>query len=193
MYINNITKEESTYASLKKTNPNLPKNGTEILLNEWYFIHRDNLSFPIYDVNTEKVIKEDPEKIGSIYYYRNSAMSLSSDELEIIFQRAKEDKTQKIREAFLDASKRPQVDSTLGYSIDGGYQDLQNFQSAKALGATEIRDAMNVTQTVTNSDLELIILKIQENGILMYQQKWNLEVQIDQAVILDDLELIQWR
>ncbi len=138
-----------------------------------------------------------------LYQYNGTSFDLISGWEDIKAQRAVEKtlvvfgasqagKLKEIKQAFNTAANRPRVDSTLGYDVDGNKDDLYNFENALVLGVTEIRDADNAYQAVTNADLELIIQKIRVNGLGLFQKKWQLDQLTEAALTLEDLSDISW-
>ena len=87
-------------------------------------------------------------------------------------------------------ASRPIVDTSLGFSVDGGYQDLQNLEGAKALGLTFVVDSNNVNQTITTGDWDTILNAIRINGLNVLQSKWDKEVLIEAAISVAELDLI---
>jgi hypothetical protein len=70
---------------------------------------------------------------------------------------------------------RFKLNTPLGFPIDADYISLTDFQAAKNLGLTFLRDANNETQTVTQSDWDVIITTIQGMGVQLKKNKWDLE------------------
>jgi hypothetical protein len=101
-------------------------------------------------------------------------------------------KKKEIKEQFQLFSKRPVVDTGYGYSVDAGREDLQNFEGALSLGVTQIRAADNNIYSVTTNELQSIITKIKANGLAMFQKKWELEKQIDEAQSEVELKSLVW-
>ncbi len=82
MYINNDTKEQQSYYTLKANNPNksLPQDGTEIIDEVWYFVH--TTPRPAYDKYTETTQEIEPIKTGEIYNQAWEVIDLSSEDQE---------------------------------------------------------------------------------------------------------------
>ena len=55
------------------------------------------------------------------------------------------DKKQKLKELFIKKSTKPAVDTGLGFSVDGGRINLEDFQTGLAMNFLTIRDASNAT------------------------------------------------
>jgi len=84
-----------------------------------------------------------------------------------------------LKELFLSKMVKPLVDTGLGFSVDGGRDNLQDFQSGLALNVLIVRDSTNTMHTVTTAEMYQIITAIQTNGMVLYQRKWELEALID--------------
>lgn len=85
--------------------------------------------------------------------------------------------------------ERPIIDTGLGYSVDGGYKDLQNFKMAKDIGSTVVWDADGNEHSASESDFDTIISLILERWKSVMQYKRDLDQRIDAALEseLDDL------
>jgi len=115
-----------------------------------------------------------------------------ADRLIQEFEQAKILKLREIKQDFENAGIRPRVDTTLGYDVDGGYRDLTNYKNARDLGVTQVKDADNNMQDVTDTDLETIVQKIKTNGLSLYHHKWDLENQVNETTTIEELENINW-
>ena len=90
------------------------------------------------------------------------------------------DKKAELKTLFLTKMEKPVIDTGLGFSVDGGRVDLQNFQTGLARGYWFARDSNNEMQLdLTEDHMKQIIEKIQDNGMAIYQRKWALEALID--------------
>lgn len=87
-------------------------------------------------------------------------------------------------------SGRPAVDTGLGFSVDGGRDDLQNFEGGKVLGLTTIRDVDNATHTITVGDWDTIITAVRTHALQIYQAKWDYEAAVNAATSIEDVESI---
>jgi len=87
----------------------------------------------------------------------------------------KEIKKKEIKKIFGQKIKKPIVDTGLGFSVDGGRDNLQDFQGGLSIGYYKVKGADNIIRDVTKEDMELIIQKIQLRGLMLYQRKWELE------------------
>ncbi len=86
---------------------------------------------------------------------------------------------------------RPIVDTGLGFSVDGGASDLNNFISGKDIGLLIIKDSNNTLQDIRLEDYDTIIKKIRENGFMYMDKKWTLEHEVNISETLDDLKVVQ--
>lgn len=98
----------------------------------------------------------------------------------------KQEKLDELKEVFLQKSARPRVavslpreETPLTFAVDGSYADLTNFQTGKALGLLQVRDADDAMRDIILSDYDTIILAIQANGLALMQAKWTHEAQIN--------------
>lgn len=78
-------------------------------------------------------------------------------------------------------SERPILDTTLGFKIDGGKEDLDNFIMAKELGITYIYDADGVKRDITPGDIDLIIKTIYNYRFSIMEKKWLADVEVKKA------------
>lgn len=87
-------------------------------------------------------------------------------------------------------ASRPIVDTGLGFSVQGGYQDLQNLESARDLGMTYVRASDNQSHSVTPEQWETVITTVKANAAQRFQRKWNIESEIKAAPDLNTLRAI---
>ena len=88
-------------------------------------------------------------------------------------------------------ASRPVVDTSLGFSVDGGYQDIQNLQYGKDLGILFVKDSEGVKRTIVAGDWDTILTKIKQFGLLVLQNKWDKEEIIDNpATTLAELKAL---
>ena len=83
-----------------------------------------------------------------------------------------------LKEESEQAFDRPVVDTGLGFSVDGGYFDLINFENGKALGVPYIVDVDYNQHTATNEVYDAVIQAIRVNALLQFQKKWEVKTQI---------------
>lgn len=82
----------------------------------------------------------------------------------------------------------PRVDTGLGFFVDGGRENKDDFKSKWELMATNdvttVRDAdNNFHANVTKAQMKTIWKKIVLNGEAVLQEKWQKETAIDSVVI----------
>lgn len=82
---------------------------------------------------------------------------------------------------------RPEVDTGLGFSVQGGYQDLQNLEGARDLGMTYVRASDNQSHAVTPEQWVTVITAVKANAAQQFQRKWNIESEIKNAPDFDAL------
>jgi hypothetical protein len=87
---------------------------------------------------------------------------------------------------------------SLGFKVDCKKEDLLNLQGAYQLAVntnqTEvtIRDYDNQLHTISVDDLKTIIDELLQYHAHLFQQKWTLEQQVDNATTFDELFDIDW-
>ena len=87
-------------------------------------------------------------------------------------------KLAELKAHFLTVSERPRVATTLGWPVDGNYNDLANFQIGKDLGLLAVKDADGVTRSIVIDDYDVILLAIKVRGLSLLQVKWTHEASI---------------
>jgi hypothetical protein len=96
-----------------------------------------------------------------------------------------------LSDTFKVLSKRPKVDTTLGFIIDGGREDLENLKVGKEFNLPFIKDANGINHSITNEDYDTAILAIKQNGINLYQTKWNKKAEIDSFTTIEQCILYE--
>lgn len=86
---------------------------------------------------------------------------------------------------------KPIVDTGLGFSVDGGRANLQDFESGLAMGILNVRASDNTMHEVTVEQMQSIINTIRANGLSLYQTKWQKEAQIDALADIDACKLYE--
>ena len=86
---------------------------------------------------------------------------------------------------------KPVVDTGLGFSVDGGRTNLQDFESGLAMGVLNVRASDNTMHEVTSEQMQGIITAIRANGLSLYQTKWTKEAQIDALADIDACKLYE--
>lgn len=96
-----------------------------------------------------------------------------------------------LKETFVNFSKRPVVDTGLGFSVDGGYFDKINFEIGKKKGLPMIKGADNLWYDVVDADYDTIINAIEDYGILLWQTKNAKEQEIANLTTVADCVLYE--
>jgi len=87
-------------------------------------------------------------------------------------------------------SSRPEVDTGLGFSVQGGYQDTQNLEGGRDLGRPLVRASDNRFYPVTPPQWKAIILAVKANTAQLFERKWQIEDAIKAADSLEALRAI---
>jgi hypothetical protein len=103
-------------------------------------------------------------------------------------------KDERIREARVireaEFSARPQVDTGLGFSVDGSAADLRNFEIGKRLGLLFVKDADGASQTIISNDWDTIINAVSINGLSILQKYWDYKEDIANCTSLDEVQAV---
>ena len=86
---------------------------------------------------------------------------------------------------------KPMVDTGLGFSVDGGRTNLQDFESGLVMGVLSVRGSDNLMHEVTLTQMQGIINAIRANGLSLYQTKWTKEAQIDALADVEACKLYE--
>ena len=142
---------------------------------------------------------ENGDYLEGIYSDDGSGRSLEEQAQEIVDRKtgdAKQIAKDRVRLGFVNEFSCGKVESSLGFPVDarrsGLKNDLQNIEALIDVGATEIKDANGVMQTVSIDELKTIKSEIQQHALSIYQKKWDLEERIESAVTDEDLNMIRW-
>jgi len=96
--------------------------------------------------------------------------------VEISLDEAKNNAIRTVTEDFIKQTLRPIISFTLSstdvVNIQGGREDLQNYEGALAINSAVIVAEDNEPYNVTAEDWVAIILAIRLNGESLYQAKW---------------------
>ena len=108
---------------------------------------------------------------------------------------AQRGKLVELRDSYLRATYRPSVDTGLGFSVDAGRTDLENYKMGKASNLLTVVDNNGVSHTITLSDYDTIITAIEQYYIACLQTKWAtkeqiLAIDLDGSTWKEDLEAI---
>jgi len=96
-----------------------------------------------------------------------------------------------LKAEFEKRGMKPIVDTGLGFSVDGGRANLQDFESGLALGVLMVRASDNTMHEVTIEQMQGILTAIQANGLSLYQTKWSKEAEIDALVDIEACKLYE--
>ena len=96
-----------------------------------------------------------------------------------------------LKQSFEEASKRPRVDTGLGFFVDGGYSDLTNFQIGKELGLLVIKDADNIEHSIAIEDYDTILSAIKTKGLSLIQSNWEFKKLLNSIDLTLDTALIE--
>jgi len=154
---------------------------------DWIFTDFDFMEdVKYYDYDGSFTLKQDWETLKA-----EDQAAAQAEKEQRKFDTLQDQKLQNLKEAFTQAKIRPRVDTTLGYDVDGGYEDLTNYENAKILELDTIKDADNNMQSVTAEELDIIIQKIREHGAAQYQRKWTIEAELNNASTIEELNQVE--
>ena len=83
------------------------------------------------------------------------------------------EKLSMLKQGFEEVSRRPKVDTGLGFFVDGSHADLQNFKLGQDLGLLSMIDTDGTLQVVTIEDYATVITAIQVAKLTLMQTKWD--------------------
>ena len=121
---------------------------------------------------------------GEFYTTHYTAIEKELDEVKA---RMKAD----VKGVFEAKGLKPVVDTRLGFSVDGGRGNLQDFESGLAMGVLTVRANDNTMHEVTVEQMQGIINAIRANGLSLYQTKWTKEAQIDALADVEACKLYE--
>ena len=101
---------------------------------------------------------------------------------------------QEAKTKYLSESKRPIVKTSVGYSMDGGYEDINNLKMTYDTmeDNTIIRDAYNkVYNDISKETLGTIIRDLVNYQNSLLENKWNLEEKINNSSNVDELRELE--
>jgi hypothetical protein len=142
------------------------------------------------------------KKIDKLPYSRYDFYKLDENgnivvDIERELVQFKKDKKAEIKSEFLNEQKTGHFTCSLGFDIDANDEALRNINSLIDYlpdDTTEIqfRDYNNTFHTLTKPDLIKIKKEMITYGLSLYQKKWQLEQQIEQATTIEEVENIKW-
>ncbi len=127
---------------------------------------------------------ENKELIGNVFTISYTA---TDKPLESI----KELMLKDLKESFLNYALRPKVDTGLGFIVDGGRDDIKNFEIGKKYALEAVKDADGNMHPVTDSDYDVIISAIEQKGMSLYGIKWQKEAEINAMNTVDEIVLYE--
>jgi len=108
----------------------------------------------------------------------------------------REKKLKEIKDAFQQEQQSGHITSSLGFEINADDIALRNITSLIDIlndeDIVQFRDYNNEFHTLTKADLITLKQEIIQYGLRLYQKKWTLEQQIEQAQTKEELEGIKW-
>lgn len=116
---------------------------------------------------------------------------LDSDGKQIITRGLKSALKDKVSQKYKAMMVRPEVDTGLGFSVDGSYADLKNFETGKEYGILQVKDVDGVFHDINIEDYDTIIKAIKEKGIELFTAKWNKELEVDAISSIDELKAFE--
>jgi len=88
---------------------------------------------------------------------------------------------------FKEMTRRPKVPTELGFTVDGGREDLQNFELGKKYQIDVVVDADDAVHTINpETDYDTIISNIELYGISLWQKKQQKKAEINALETLED-------
>lgn len=97
-------------------------------------------------------------------------------------------KLSRLNASFKLKSARPRVEVvSLGYAVDGGREDLDNFKNGRDIMFPIIRDADNKNHPSTIEAYNAVIKAIQDNGAALIGWAWSKKEEINAIKISDIL------
>lgn len=116
--------------------------------------------------------------------------------VEYIYQKTlmelKNEKLAQLNTNFDLKSARPRVEVvSLGYAVDGGRLDLDNFKNGRDIAYPYIMDADNQPHPAELSDYDAVIRAIQENGAALISWKWSKKEEINAIQVTDKMTELQ--
>ena len=127
-------------------------------------------------------------------YYWQGALTKVDNGTEVVgtyeaiprdIEALKEAMKSKVSIAFKALANKPRVDTGLGYYVDGGRDNLGDFEVGKEYNLPQVKDADGNFHAINAGDYDTIIGAIKSNGLALYQEKWAKEAEIDALTTLD--------
>lgn len=158
----------------------------------------DMLAHDYYPVvGTEPEYNRDTQRINGVTYpVVGNEVIKTYNVVDISLDELKGTKTQALKELFTTlVNSRPRVATGLGYEVDGGRDNKDDFFSKwETMGdadTTTVRDADNQFHpNTTKVQMQTIYRAIVANGELLLQWKWQKEIEIANCTTLTELDLV---
>jgi len=96
-----------------------------------------------------------------------------------------------ISKSFKSVSKRPIVDTGLGFSIDCGIDDIKRLEIGKEMNTSIIVDSDGVPHISSPEMYSTILFKMKARGLELYQQKWSKEEEIRNMDTIKDIMMYE--
>ena len=93
----------------------------------------------------------------------------------------------RVKDRFQSKQLNPIVDTGLGYSVDGGYDKLVDFEIGRKRAYPQVRDSDNNFHNAIDSDYVAIINSIEQFGVDNLEWKWTKEAEIDACTTIEEL------
>lgn len=108
------------------------------------------------------------------------------EDLQLKVSYIKAEKLLQLNTNFEAKALRPRVEvPSLGYFVDGGRDDLDNFKNGRDIAYPFIMDADNKPHPAELADYEAVIHAIQENGAALIGWKWAKKEEINAIQVSD--------
>jgi hypothetical protein len=135
---------------------------------------------------TRQQVQDNGFVIGTDGYVKSDYKMVDKSFTDIDMTAILNEKLVILKQRFEAVSKRPKVDTGLGFSVDGSHADLQNFKLGQDLGLLYVIDSDGGFQVITIEDYAVIISAIQSANLTLMQTKWDTKALL-QAVELNDM------
>lgn len=121
----------------------------------------------------------------------NNIYSISYDSVDKPIEEVKSRMLKDLSEVYKEYKTRPRVDTGLGFDVDGGYDDIKNFEIGKKYALPEVKDADNNKHAVSIEDYDDILSAIELNGISLFNTKDTKEQEINALSTIDECILYE--
>jgi hypothetical protein len=153
------------------------------------------------DLFLEKNFQSGFRKVNSLPYSRYEFYKLNEDD-EIVVDEERElaqlkiDKKAELKSIFIQKQRTGYFTCSLEFDVDANDVAIRNVNSLIEYlpdDTTEIqfRDKDNIFHTLKKPDLLQIKRELIEYGLALYQNKWNIEQQIEQTSSIEELDALK--